>query len=270
MRAVFKMTSSPEKVAENVLSLTGLLLGVRPEGHLVCDEIEIFPGGAALVREDNALVVADMHLGCEASLEHQGMSIPRVQTRKIGEYMRRMIDAIEPSKVIVAGDLKHNFSRNLNQEWQDVYEFVKTLSGRAPLEVVKGNHDNYLGLILREYGVPLLREMRSGSVRILHGHEGSLTGGLTVMGHIHPSIRLRDAVGASLKDHCFLYNRELRVLVLPALSIVSPGTDVVGQDSSDSISPLLAETGLSGFVPIAFSGDKALRFPTVGELRASR
>jgi putative SbcD/Mre11-related phosphoesterase len=250
-----------------VLSLTGLLQTVRLKGHKVCDGIEIFPGGAAFIREERVLVVADMHLGCEASLEYQGMSIPRVQTRKIGEYMKQVISTLEPSRVVVAGDLKHNFSRNLNQEWQDVYSFVRTLCDAVPLEVVKGNHDNYLGMILREYGTPLRKETHFGNVRVLHGHEGSLGDDVTIMGHIHPSIRLRDEVGGSVKDRCFLFEPEMRVLVLPALSLISPGTDVVGQKSADRISPLLADRGLGDFVPIAFSGSRALIFPRVAELR---
>ena len=230
----------------------------------------MFAGGAALLTDDNVLIVADMHLGCEAALEYEGMSLPRVQTKKIELYMDRMIRSIGPRRLIVAGDLKHNFSRNLVQEWQDVARFVKMLSGRASLDVIKGNHDNYLGAILSEYGVPLHRELSVSGVRILHGHSGSPSDKMTIMGHIHPSIRLRDSVGASLKDQCFLYDDNRGILVLPALSLVSPGTDVVNQLSSDNISPILADAGLSSFVPIAFSGEKALEFPTVGELRGIR
>jgi putative SbcD/Mre11-related phosphoesterase len=233
----------------------------------VCDGVKIFPGGAALIEDENTLVVADMHLGSEASLEYEGMSIPRIQTRKIEQYMKTMVAALRPSRVVVAGDLKHNFSRNLTQEWQDVHAFVKMLGGSVPLEVIKGNHDNFLDLILREFDVPLRREMVCGDIRIVHGHVGSLTDKMTIMGHIHPSIRLKDAVGASLKDHCFLYDGSRGVLILPALSLISPGTDVVSQGSSDNISPLLSVDGLSSFMPIMFSGGKALEFPTVGELR---
>ncbi len=239
-------------------------------GHRIADNMEILPGGAALLLDENVLVVADLHLGYEAALEQEGLSIPRVQTKKIEQYLLGTIEAVRPSKVVVAGDLKHNFSRNLTQEWQDVARFVGALRGLVSLEVVKGNHDNYLGIILSEHGVPFRREVQHSGVRIVHGHEGVLTDAPTIMGHIHPSIRLKDSVGASLKDPCFLFEPARNVLVLPALSLVSPGTDVASQDWSDDISPMLASSGLSAFVPIAFSGDKALEFPTVGELRRIR
>lgn len=239
-------------------------------GYRVADNIEIFPGGAALLLDGKTLVVADMHLGYEAALEYKGLSIPRVQTRKIEQYLMEVIDEVCPSKLVIAGDMKHNFSRNLTQEWQDVDRFVRVLSGRVKLEVVKGNHDNYLGAILGGYKVPLTMETTCAGVRILHGHRGVLTDEMTVMGHIHPCIRLRDSVGVSVKDPCYLFEPKLKVLVLPALSLVSPGTDVIGQSWSEGISPLLPQTGLSTFEPIAFSGANPLIFPTVARLRMLR
>jgi putative SbcD/Mre11-related phosphoesterase len=239
-------------------------------GYRVADNVEIFPGGAALLLDGEVLVVADLHLGYEAALEYKGLSIPRVQTRKIEQYLTRVIDEIRPSKLIIAGDMKHNFSRNLTQEWQDVDRFVRLLTGRVKLEVVKGNHDNYLASILGGYKIPLTTETTCAGVRILHGHTGALSDGITVMGHIHPCIRLRDSVGASIKDQCYLFEPKLRVLVLPALSLVSPGTDVIGQSWSEGISPLVPLTGLSTFEPIAFSGTKPLIFPTVAKLRTLR
>jgi len=236
-------------------------------GYRVARGVEILPGGAALLTEENVLVVADMHLGVEAALEYQGLSIPRVQTKKIADYMTKLIKTVSPSMVIVAGDLKHNFSRNLVQEWQDIERFVKGLSGKSSLEVIKGNHDNYLGLILRDYRIPLKSEVTVSGVRVLHGHSGRLDGQMTIMGHIHPSMRLRDGIGASLKDRCFLYDKARRVLVLPALSLVAYGVDVVSQLSSDKMSPLLSCAGLADFVPIIFSEKRPLRFPKVGELR---
>ncbi len=244
-------------------------MSVPRRGYPIGDWGELLPGGALLLPEENVLVVADMHLGCEAALEYEGLSLPRVQTGRLTQYMSELIHDFQPSKVVVAGDLKHNFSRNLQQEWQDVKRFVELLKDMAPLEVVKGNHDNYLGLILREYGAKLRPlDMAVGKVRVVHGHSGHRTNGPTVMGHIHPSIRLMDDVGASVKDQCFLYDGEKEILILPALSIVAPGMDIIGQRGADTASPIYADIGLSSFVPIVFSGEKPLRFPTVRELRS--
>lgn len=246
-------------------------LFVAFRGYSISDWVELLPGGAARLTEDNVIVVADMHLGCEAALEHEGLSLPRLQTKKLTQYMKDLVSETAPAKVIVAGDLKHNFSRNLDQEWQDVDRFVEMLKDLAPIEVVRGNHDNYLGQILRRHGTSLRPdEIMQGGVRILHGHKGSRSDTPTIMGHIHPSIRLVDEVGAAFKDQCFLYHPGMDLLILPALSIVAPGLDVIGQPDADVASPLYSDMGLSGFVPFVFSGESALKFPTVGELRRMR
>lgn len=239
-------------------------------GYKLNSSMEIFPGGAALLRESNTMVVADLHLGCEAALEHEGLSIPRLQTRIIEQYLVETVASVRPDRLVVAGDLKHNFSRNLVQEWQDVSRFVRSLSGLAPLVVVKGNHDNYLGSILRELGASLVMETESGGIRIAHGHTGVRSAAPTVMGHLHPSIGLRDGVGASVKDRCFLYSERDRMLILPALSLVASGLEVVGQLDSDRCSPLLPDEGLAGFVPILFTDDRPLKFPAIRDLRAMR
>lgn len=252
-----------------MLSSWPVCLPVARKGYGLTEGIDLYPGGAAHIVNENVLVVADMHLGVEASLENEGLSVPRVQTKKILEYMEDVMSTVRPAKVVVAGDLKHNFDRNLTQEWQEVTKFVERLAGRAELEVIKGNHDNFLNLILRERGVPPLRkELVVGGVQIVHGHQLVERKGLCMMGHMHPSLRLRDSVGASVKDHCYLWDPKKQILVLPALSLLAAGVDVVSGEGADTIIPSFGAEGLRGCHPIVFSEDRALRFPSVGELRA--
>ncbi len=239
-------------------------------GYRISAGIEIYPGGAAHIVDEKVLVVADLHLGVEASLENEGLSIPRVQTKKILQYMEDIISKVRPSTVVIAGDLKHNFDRNLIQEWQEVTKFVERLAGRAKLETIKGNHDNFLNHILRERGVPPVRkELMLGGIQIVHGHIGIERKGPVIMGHIHPSLKLQDSVGASIKDHCYLWEPEKKVLVLPALSLLAAGVDVISTPDADTISPVFGSEGLAACQPIVFSGERALKFPPVEELRRS-
>ena len=257
-------------MVKSLLVATLVYAVVARKGFRVTDGIDLYPGGAAHMTDENVLVVADMHLGVEAALEYQGLSVPRVQTRKILKYMEETIERVRPERIVVAGDLKHNFDRNLTQEWQEVTKFVEQLAGRARLETIKGNHDNFLNLILRELGVPpAKKELLVGDIRIVHGHVPVGRNGLTIMGHIHPSLRLRDAVGASVKNHCYLWEPEKQILVLPALSILAAGVDVVSALDAGMSSPLFGTEGLADCYPILFSGERALKFPAVRELRGS-
>ena len=236
-------------------------------GYRLDDDTELLPGGALLLRRPRTVVVADLHLGCEAALEHQGLSLPRVQTTRIGEYLKEVVDSVGPDHLVVAGDLKHNFSRNLVQEWDDVSSFVRMMADLVDLVVVRGNHDNYLSIILGELGIPLRREHQVGRTRILHGHAPAEVSSQVVFGHIHPSLTLRDDAGARLKTPCFLVDKASGTVVLPPLSIVSPGVDVILNASADRMSPILPPSGLRGFTPVVFSGSRPLTFPTVGALR---
>ena len=244
---IYAAHRSRKVVVANLLSMNELRITVAVRGYRISDWAELLPGGAVLLTNDNVIVLADLHLGCEAALEYEGLSIPRVQMKKITEYIESVIRAIEPSKVIVAGDLKHNFSRNLTQEWRDVRAFVSLLADWAPVQVVKGNHDNYLNLILRECGVPPMRsELRVGDVTVVHGHKTAAAKGALVMGHLHPSLTLRDSVRASVKDRCFLWNPGRQVLVLPAMSLVAAGVDVIASPDVDQMSPLLSSGPADG------------------------
>ena len=237
-------------------------------GYLAENDLELHPAGAARLLDHDALVVADLHLGCEAALEYQGMSLPRMQTRKLRRVILDLVEDLRPEMLIVAGDLKHNFSKNLTQEWDDVADFIRSISAVAEVIVIRGNHDNYLGSILAEFGIRLRSELKLGRFRIIHGHTGYLSGP-TIMGHIHPSMTLEDDVGARVRRPCFLYHSAAGALVLPALSIVSPGLDIVRTPPPAAISPPLAELGWDDFTPIVFCDDRPLVFPRVGIVRSS-
>ena len=238
-----------------------------PRRYRLSEEVELLPGGAAFLKDEETLLVADLHLGCEASLEYEGFSVPRLQTERVRNSLFEMMEITHPKRLVVVGDLKHNFDRNLDQEWADVTAFVESITGKVDIEVVRGNHDNYLGMILSKSGVQLNSEASVGDFRILHGHKGSVEGGPAIMGHLHPSLGLREGVGPRLKQPCFLYHPDEHILILPAMSILAGGVDVL-RENADKMLSAVSTIGLGRFIPIVFAGDRALRFPDVRTMRA--
>src|SRR2546422_8009664 len=61
------------------------------------DEIEVAPGlwatrhFALWLKEEGAVAISDLHLGFEAALAEQGVSIPRFQRREIFERLPRLL-----------------------------------------------------------------------------------------------------------------------------------------------------------------------------------
>lgn len=188
--------------------------------------------------EERTLVIADLHIGYESALEAEGIHIPRIQTRTVIASLSKLIDKHEPDRLVILGDLKHEFSRNLGQEMKDVRKVLDSVSDRTDIVLVKGNHDNYIENIVSRIQVPVVGQYRTGGITFVHGHLNCPDRPL-IMGHEHPSIKIVDRVGAYLKLPCHVWLREERILVLPAYSPLASGTDLTGVSSGDCLSPIL-------------------------------
>lgn len=194
--------------------------------------------------------------------------MPRVQTIEVISRILRAIDAYDPTLVVIAGDLKHNFDRNLTAEWNGVERFVDEIRSRTKLSVVRGNHDNYLSTILSKRGIDLLKSTKVGDISVAHGHETrDASSGAMVLAHEHPALRIKESTGASVKVPCFLYDPNKERLVLPAFSTLALGSDVVGTPDSERMIPLLAETGIDDYSVYGFSEGQILSYREVGKLR---
>jgi putative SbcD/Mre11-related phosphoesterase len=214
---------------------------------------EIFPGleihndRCAFLREERVAVIADLHLGYESVLEESGLHLPRMQTEAMRDALYRIIERHAPRKFIILGDLKHEFSRNLPQEWGEVQRLLRVMQEGREVVLVRGNHDNYLASISAQLGITMVDEYRAGGVAFVHGHLDTDLRPL-VMGHEHPSVRLFDSVGAYVKMPCFVHLPRERILVLPAFSLLAAGTDFTGLTSAETLSPLLKRSDLSDAV----------------------
>ena len=204
------------------------------------DELEVAPGlwatrhFALWLKEEGAVAISDVHLGFEAALAEQGVSIPRFQRREVLGRLARLLDAYEPEKLIIAGDFKHEFSKNLPDEWVEIKQVLRFLQQRTEPIVVRGNHDNYLATILGDLRMTLHDRYDLGGCTFVHGHEDVQALGTIVMGHEHPAVKLRDPLGATVSVPAFLIAE--RVVVLPAFSPLALGVNVA---SYPYLSPLL-------------------------------
>jgi len=211
------------------------------------DTQEVLPGVhvtrdyALWLPRERALAISDLHLGYEGAMQEAGVAIPRRQKGVMLERLGRLLDRYDPEKVIVDGDFKHEFSRNLEEEWKDVQDVLDFLYKRTVPVLVRGNHDNYLMQILSKKGLDLHRKIELGGFTFVHGHDDPGVSGPLVLGHEHPAVKLRDELGATFSLPAFVVEPDL--ILLPAFSPLALGVDVTEQPK---MSPLLRDRDLSG------------------------
>lgn len=229
------------------------------------------------LRSAKALVLCDLHLGFEEEAANQGMYIPRIQLRKSLEVLRRGLDTTDAEWVVFAGDVKHCFSRLLRSEREELSKLFEFLAKRGVrVTVVRGNHDNYLPIVAKKYNVEIVKELIVGDTLIVHGHfspgeeyRGKVK--TVIIGHEHPSLRLRDRIGYIVKLPAFLVapypKLEAKLVVLPAIGQYQTGTSVT-LDPSTYLSPILRkEVPLDKIKPYVLAEDfGVLEFPELGLL----
>jgi hypothetical protein len=153
---------------------------------------------------EKVVVIGDLHIGWEVTLGQQGIHVPS-QTAKMLQRLTAIIEEKRPSRLILLGDVKHSVTGAELEEWRDVPEFFERLIKLVPsVQVIVGNHDGNLEPLtpskvelLPPSGLALW-----GKFGLLHGHAWptpEILGCETlILGHLHPAVTLRDALGYRL------------------------------------------------------------------------
>jgi hypothetical protein len=193
---------------------------------------EILPGvritsdRCLILDEGPTVVLGDLHLGYERALEQEGMYLPRINTESIREALNDIITKYEPERIVLLGDIKHDFRKAGYEERQEVRKIFKLLSEAAQVVAVKGNHDNYLQNIVSDLGFLVVDYIDIMGFRLEHGHTDSGVRPV-IIGHEHPSVRIPGSVGGGLKIQCFVHAEKDGVIVLPPFSPFASGNDLV-------------------------------------------
>jgi putative SbcD/Mre11-related phosphoesterase len=202
------------------------------------NNIKLTPEKALIIH--NTAIIADLHLGLENAMLEKGISVPRMQIIEIVGSIKRFIEKYGVERIVIAGDLKHEFSKNLPYEWEDIEHFLKEIKD-VEIEVVRGNHDNFLATILAKHGIELRDEIDVHGWTVVHGHKGCDRPRI-IMGHEHPAVKVKFR-GSTYTYHCYLRIKKpmQEIVVLPAFSPLASGSDLLAMDRF--LSPILSDVG---------------------------
>lgn len=212
------------------------------------------------------LIIADCHIGFEHALNDEGMLIPRFQLESMTSPLIDILEKYKPKKVVINGDLKHDFGRINKQEWKQTLSFLELIKSYADIVLVKGNHDTILAPIVKRQGIEPVESFTIGRTYCVHGHiltEIPKKINRIVIGHEHPAIRLYEGI-KSEEYKCFLRGKyqKAELIALPSFNPLIPGSDIL---SKGFLSPWLASA--KGLKPLICTKSGLLRFPSLSSIQ---
>jgi uncharacterized protein len=219
---------------------------------------------ALWIKDKQILIISDVHLGLEESLHLKGILIPKQQSNLIIDSLKKILSKVKPKTIIINGDLKHNFGKNLKQEWEDTFKLIDFLKQNCEeLIFVKGNHDNFLKTIANQKKINVVDEYLVDDTLLVHGDKLVETNAKRIIiGHEHPAISLKEKSKME-KFKCFLKgkykNKEL--IVMPSFNPLSYGSDIFNKGR---FSPFLKD--ISKFEVFIVGDEELFKFGKVKNL----
>jgi len=184
--------------------------------------------------EKGILAVGDLHLGYEQMLLEQGMVLPFNQLETTQEELEKIIQQIgkdKIKKIVLLGDIKHNFSFEKGEMYH-VRHLLRFLESYVPAEniiLIRGNHDQ-VRLYNREYYDVYVED----GIAFTHGHKDfpeihDKKIKLIVMSHIHPAVVIKDNSNIKReKFKCFLVGKwnKKQTIIVPSFFPMIEGSEI--------------------------------------------
>ena len=212
--------------------------------------LRLLPERAAYWEAEQTLLIADVHLGKDATFRAEAVPLPLGSTASDLDRLSSLVTRTGATRLVVLGDLYHApasmtpATLNALRAWREEH-------AKLDVVLIRGNHDHDAGaspagLRIQEHD----GSMTLGPFCLQHDPDTEASpdrGGYVLCGHLHPGMVLRSG-GQRERLPCFHANGDR--LVLPAFSEFTglhilrpePGDQVavVAGDDVVRISPELA------------------------------
>jgi hypothetical protein len=163
---------------------------------------------ALYIKKHKMLVVADLHIGIESELWELGLHTPS-QTPSMTQRLIFLFEKYAPKDIILLGDIKHNIPSSTVKERKDIKRFFSDILAFSTIHIIPGNHDgNITGFLSSDMHLHGSDGFIYKDIGFVHGHrwpnEQIMQSENIIMGHIHPTIMLKDRLGYKTFESCWI------------------------------------------------------------------
>lgn len=156
------------------------------------------------------LAVADVHYGYELSQRAAGALFPAWGMHTIEERLIGLLAEYQPERLVIVGDFVHDAASR-----KEAVAFLGRLRATCEVSLIAGNHDR-TAFVSSE----LCDSHGTERFYFFHGDRpappGAAAGKVSIIGHHHPAMTLRDGAGLALKLPTFVQTQDR--WILPAFS----------------------------------------------------
>jgi DNA ligase-associated metallophosphoesterase len=165
-------------------------------------DVLLHPSGAAFLSAEQALLVADAHIGKAVSFRKLGVPVPRGTTTETLDKLSAAIADTGARQVVFLGDFLHSARSHAAgtlaalARWREQHASL-------PLTLVRGNHDDRAGDPPPGLGFTVVDEpLTMGPFALCH-HPRPVQGRYVLAGHWHPCISVGGRAFERLRLPCF-------------------------------------------------------------------
>lgn len=152
----------------------------------------------------NALLLADLHLGKDEYFRKAGIPVPEGVENQTIQKLEKLIVKCNPKKIFLLGDLFHHKNENA------VHSFNKFCDkcNRIDFILILGNHDKWIS---GKTSFTTLKELSISNILLTHellARENFHN----ISGHIHPGVKLKGKGKQQIMLACLLHQKKQTIL----------------------------------------------------------
>lgn len=182
-----------------------------------------------------ALFVADIHLGKAATFRSLGVPVPAGTTLENLDRLDLAIAYFQPKSIFFLGDLLHAKAAQ-NPELLSKLRTWRAAHSALEMTLIRGNHDSKAGDPPADLQIAVVEEpFRVGDFALCH-HPQAVPGAFALAGHEHPVVVLNGKGRSRARLPCFYLKRDQ--LILPSFGAFTGGYAVVPKQG-ESVFPVV-------------------------------